>query len=170
VPEPDVSLLDPHVAAALVDVAVPFTVVACDEDKADTEAFCAAYGYSMSESANTIVVVGKSDPPVYAACVLLADSRLDVNKVVKQRLGTRRASFAPSEASVALTGQTPGGITPVGLPEGLPLWVDAAVMRCDRIVVGGGNRRSKIVASPALLLALGAEIVAGLANPIEAAC
>ena len=161
--EADLSLLDARVAEALASIPVPFEVVACDEDKADTADFCAAYGYSLSESANTIVVVGKSDPPVYAACVLLADTRLDVNKTVKQRLGTRKASFAPSDASVALTRQTPGGITPVGLPANLPLWVDAAVMTRDRIILGGGNRRSKILAPPALLTALGAETVDGLA-------
>jgi prolyl-tRNA editing enzyme YbaK/EbsC (Cys-tRNA(Pro) deacylase) len=160
----DISLLDPRVADALAAVDVPFDVIACDEDKADTEAFCAAYGYELSESANTIVVVGKREPPVYAACVLLATHRLDVNRTVKQRLGTRKASFAPSDASVALTGQTPGGITPLGLPADLPLWVDEAVMACPRVVIGGGNRRSKVLAPPALLTVLGAEVVPGLAN------
>src|SRR5215212_10386913 len=63
----------------------------CDPALADTAAFCAAYGFDPADSANTIVVVGKSDPPVYAACVVLATHRLDVNKVVKQRLGTRTA-------------------------------------------------------------------------------
>ena len=104
---------------------------------------------------------------MYTACVLLATCRLDVNKAVKQRFGTRKASFAPSDTSVEITGQTPGGITPVGLPADLPLWVDAAVMACDEIIVGGGNRTGEILAPPALLVALGAEVVDGLANPIS---
>ena len=65
-----------------------------------TRRFCAAYGFALEDSANTIVVIGKSDPPVYAACVVLATHRLDVNRVVKQRLGTRKASFASCAISV----------------------------------------------------------------------
>ena len=82
----------------------------------------------MEDSANTIVVIGKSNPPVYAACVVLATHRLDVNRAVKQRLGTRKASFASQDETRALTGMAIGGVTAFGLPDGLPLWVDAAVM------------------------------------------
>ena len=41
----------------------PYELLACDPALADTAAFCAAYGYSPGDSANTIMVVGKSDPP-----------------------------------------------------------------------------------------------------------
>ena len=87
--------------------------------------FCAAYGYAPEDSANTIVVVGKSTPPVYAACVVLATTRLDVNGVVRRRLGTRKASFASAEETKAITGMLIGGVTAFGLPADLPLWVDA---------------------------------------------
>jgi prolyl-tRNA editing enzyme YbaK/EbsC (Cys-tRNA(Pro) deacylase) len=125
----------------------------------------AAYGYTMEESANTIVVIGKSDPPVYAACVVLGHTRLDVNKVVKQRLGTRKASFAPAEDTRAMTGMEIGGVTPLALPPDLPLWIDARVMDCERIVLGGGSRSCKVVGTPTLLTALpNAEVVDGLAR------
>lgn len=139
---------------------------ACDPALADTAAFCAAYGFDPADSANTIVVVGKSDPPVYAACVVLATHRLDVNRVVKARLGTRKASFASPDETRALTGMEIGGVTAFGLPASLPLWVDAAVMDRARIVLGGGSRSWKVIAPPAILRTIpGAEIVAELANP-----
>jgi prolyl-tRNA editing enzyme YbaK/EbsC (Cys-tRNA(Pro) deacylase) len=120
----------------------------------------------MEDSANTIVVVGKGDPPRHAACVLLATTRLDVNGTVRRRLGTRKASFADAGATLELTGMALGGVTAVGLPEGLPLWVDAAVLGRERIVLGGGSRSRKLLAPPALLLELpGAEVVDGLASP-----
>jgi prolyl-tRNA editing enzyme YbaK/EbsC (Cys-tRNA(Pro) deacylase) len=141
-------------------------VVPCDPALADTAAFCEAYGYAMEDSANTIVVVGKADPPRYAACVLLATTRLDVNGTVRRRLGTRKASFAGADATLALTGMALGGVTAVGLPEDVPLWVDAAVFGRERIVLGGGSRARKLLAPPALLLALSAvEVVEGLAAP-----
>lgn len=142
----------------------PYELFACDPALADTAAFCAAYGFAPSESANTIVVVGKSDPPVYAACVVLATHRLDVNRVVKARFG-RKASFASADQTRELTGMAIGGVTVFGLPAGLPIWVDGAVMVPERIVLGGGSRSWKVLAPPSILLTLpGVEIVEGLAN------
>ncbi|MCU0269784.1 MAG: hypothetical protein MUF83_14225 [Acidimicrobiales bacterium] len=141
-------------------------IVACDPALADTAAFCAAYGYGLEDSANTIVVIAKSDPPRYAACVVLASTRLDVNRAVRHRFGTRRASFAPAELTAELTGMAIGGVTPLGLPEDLPLWIDARVLTRERIVVGGGSRAAKVVGPPDLLLELpGAEVVEELALP-----
>ena len=87
---------------------VPFELFPSDPRLADTANFCAAYGFEPEDSANTILVIGKSEPPVYAACVVLANSRLDVNKAVKQRLGTRKASFRRPEDTRAITGMEIG--------------------------------------------------------------
>jgi prolyl-tRNA editing enzyme YbaK/EbsC (Cys-tRNA(Pro) deacylase) len=144
----------------------PHELFACDPALADTAAFCAAYGFAPGDSANTIVVIGKSDPPVYAACVVLATHRLDVNRVVKQRLGTRKASFASPDETRALTGMEIGGVTAFGLPADLPLWIDAAVMERERIVLGGGSRSWKVIAPPAILRTLAnVEVVVDLAAP-----
>ncbi len=143
----------------------PYELFACDPALADTAAFCAAYGFAPEDSANTIVVVGKSNPPVYAACVVLSTDRLDVNRVVKQRFG-KKASFASPDETRAMTGMEIGGVTAFGLPDGLPLWVDAAVMERERIVLGGGSRSWKVIASPSILRSLpNVEFVNGLAAP-----
>lgn len=140
---------------------------ACDPALADTAAFCAAYGFALEDSANTIVVVGKSNPPVYAACVVLATHRLDVNHAVRDRLGTRKASFASPDETRELTGHEIGGVTAFGLPAGVPLWVDAAVMKRPRIVLGGGSRSWKVIAPSSILQSLpNVEVVEGLANPV----
>src|SRR5207244_8953037 len=120
----------------------------------DTAQFCAAYGFALEDSANTIVVVGKAQPRRYAACVVLAPHRLDVNRAVKARLGTRKASFAGADETRELTGMAIGGVTPFGLPSDLPVWVDGAVMTRPRVVLGGGSRSWKVIAPPSILLAL----------------
>jgi prolyl-tRNA editing enzyme YbaK/EbsC (Cys-tRNA(Pro) deacylase) len=153
--------LDAH----LSPLGVPYELFPCDPALADTAAFCAAYGFLPDESANTIVVIGKSDPPRYAACVTLAPYRLDVNRTVRDRLGTRKASFAPAEVTAELTGMQIGGVTVFGLPAGMPIWVDARVMARGRIVLGGGSRSWKVIAPPTILLALtGVDVVDGLAT------
>src|SRR3954454_19977107 len=140
-----------------------YELFACDPALADTAAFCAAYGFALEDSANTIVVVGKSQPPVYAACVVLATHRLDVNRTIKQRFG-RKASFASPDETRELTGMEIGGVTAFGLPADLPLWVDAAVMTRPRIVLGGGSRSWKVLAPPSILLTLpNVDVVEGLA-------
>ncbi|MDG2261973.1 MAG: YbaK/EbsC family protein, partial [Actinomycetota bacterium] len=88
----------------------PYELIDCDPDLADTAQFCEAYGYRMDESANAIIVIGKADPKLYAACLVLATTRLDVNGAVRRRLGTRKASFAPAEDTMELTGMTIGGV------------------------------------------------------------
>ncbi|MFI5042534.1 MAG: YbaK/EbsC family protein, partial [Acidimicrobiales bacterium] len=132
--------IEERVRAVLAEMAEPYELVDCDPALADTAAFCGAYGYEPADSANTIVVVGKSEPPRYVACVVLATTRLDVNGTVRRRLGTRKASFADAAVTERITGMTIGGVTPIALPAGLPLWIDRLVMERDRVVLGGGSR------------------------------
>lgn len=160
--------IEDHVIAAATVTRQPFETMACDPDLADTAAFCTAYGIAIEDSANTIVVATKEDPVRYVACVVLATYRLDVNGVVRKRLGARKVSFAPADVTAAVTGMVMGGVTPFGLPGDIPVWVDAAVMDRDRIVTGGGSRAMKLLHPPATLAALGSvEIVEGLARRID---
>jgi prolyl-tRNA editing enzyme YbaK/EbsC (Cys-tRNA(Pro) deacylase) len=138
----------------------------CDPDFADTAAFCERYGVAPEDSANTIVVAGKADPRVFVACVVLATTKLDVNGVVRRRLGVRKASFATADETAELTGMMIGGVTPFALPAGLPLWVDERVLARPTVVVGGGSRSLKVRLSPEVFRWLpAAEIVPDLAVP-----
>ena len=162
--------IDLTVQQQLDRLGVPYEIFPCDPALADTANFCAAYGFKPEDSANTILVIGKSDPPVYAACVVLATTRLDVNRTVRQRLGTRKASFAPADVTREITGMEIGGVTVFGLPPGVPVWIDARVVARERIVLGGGSRSFKVIAAPAILLKLpGAQVVEGLATELAAA-
>ena len=157
----------PSVAAAGAAHGLDVEVLPCDPELADTAEFCDHYGFALDDAANTILVTSKKvDPPLRAVCVVLGTTRLDVNKVCRERLGVKRISFADAETTVELTGMEIGGVTAPGI-DGLPLWIDAAVLDRTRVVMGGGNRSSKLVLAPAELLKLpGAEVVDGLANPL----
>lgn len=174
-PEPAVSrpdLLALPVAAALAAWTGPvpvgeITVVEIDPESADTAAFCERYAVAPEDSANCVVVAGRRGTETrLAACVVLASSRADVNGLVRRHLDARKVSFAGMATAVAATGMEYGGITPVGLPPGWPLLVDAAVTASPRVVVGSGLRRSKLLLPGAALAALpGAVVLDGLGRP-----
>ena len=161
-------LVSPAVADGLasLDPAVSATVGVAQIDPAlaDTAAFCERYGVAPEASANCVVVKGKRGGDVrFAACIVLATTRADVNGVVRRRLDVRSASFAPMDEAVALTGMEYGGITPIGLPDGWPILVDAAVAATAEVAIGGGVRGSKLFLPGGALLSLpGAELVEGL--------
>ena len=160
----DAALLHPSVADRLDALGVTFEVMECDPALADTAAFVAHYGVPVERSANTIVVASKGAAPTYVACVLLATTSLDVNNVVRREMGVRKASFAGADPVRDLTGMEIGGVTPFGLPDGLPILVDARVMEPDWIILGGGNRSSKLKLAPGELRRLRAtRVIEGLA-------
>ncbi len=160
----DAHLLHPLVRAHLEALGLPFEVMECDPALADTAAFVEAYGIPPDRSANTILVASKGGEPTYAACVLLATTSLDVNNVVRREMGVRKASFARAEPTIELTGMEIGGVTPFGLPSDLPVLVDARVMEPEWVVLGGGNRSSKLRMAPeALEQIVSARVVDGLA-------
>ena len=145
-----------------------FEVMACDPDLADTAAFCEAYGVDPADSANTILVASKRPAGVHAACIVLATHRLDVNRAVRSQLDVKKLSFASAELTVDLTGMEIGGVTPFGLPASMRVLVDSAVMDRSVIVLGGGNRSSKLRLPPGELTRLASvEVVEGLAQPIS---
>ncbi len=114
---------------------------------ADTAVFVEHYGRDLLErSANCVVVSGRrGGATTLAACVVLSTTRLDVNGVVRRQLGARKASFAPMDTATGETGMEYGGITPIGLPEGWPVLVDAAVVDLPYVLVGSGRRRGKLL-------------------------
>lgn len=152
------------VLSQLDGLSLEYEVVPCDPGLADTAEFCEAYGYSLDDSANAIVVAGKADPTKFVMCLVLASTRLDVNKVVRKKLGVRKCSFASGDQTKELTGMEIGGVTPFGSTNALDLWIDARIMDRQRLIIGGGGRDRKLLVPPATLAAHpGAEVVEDLA-------
>lgn len=139
-------LLDAKVADQLERLNVNYRIFPCEPDYADTEGLIEKYGFVRDQIVNTIIVVGKGEK--FAACVVLATSKVDVNKKVCQLLGVKRATFAAAERTAQLTGMMIGGVTVFGLPDGLLIYVDQRVMQPEEILLGSGTRSSKILLHP----------------------
>lgn len=159
---------DPRVVEALDRLDLLYEVLPCDPALADTAAFCEAYGIPPEQSANAILVSSRRPVGERAVCLVLATTRLDVNGVVRRRLGVKKVSFASAAETVEVTGMEIGGVTPFGLPDGLRVWVDEAVTRSDWVIVGAGSRSAKIRVDPAIFARTpNTEIVTGLASAAQ---
>ncbi|MFC5747769.1 YbaK/EbsC family protein [Actinomadura rugatobispora] len=148
--------------AAVIGARPEARVAEIDPELADTAAFCERYGVPPEASANCVVVAAKRGGEVtYAACMVPATGRADVNGVVRRHLGARKVSFAPMAEATSLTSMEYGGITPVGLPSGWPILVDEAVAATPEVVIGSGVRRSKLLLPGKAVADLpGAEVLA----------
>ena len=155
------------VLKTVANLGLSYEVIEIDPALADTSLFCEHYGFPMEQSGNTIIVASKKEPKVFVACVVLATTRLDINKRVRKLMGVSKASFASQKEMKILTGMEVGGVTPFSLPEELKLYVDSQIMGLEWVILGGGGRDHKLKISPDVFHQLGAEIVENLALPIN---
>lgn len=155
--------LNQRIIDALDRSGTPYEIIKIDPLFSDTTAFCERYGYPPEQTCNTIIVTSRKGTKKYAACVVLAHTRLDVNKRLRGLLATAKASFAPAEEVKELTGMEIGGVTPFALPSGLPLYVDERVMKAEWVILGGGSRTIKIKIAPRVFIELNTEVVPELA-------
>jgi len=154
-----------RVVAVLDGLGVPYEVQPIDPAFADTAAYCQRYGVPLDHAANTIIVVSKREPRRYAACVVTATTRLDVNRAVRRLLDASKVSFASADETRELTGMLLGGVTVFALPAELPVYIDDKVMQLEWAILGSGSRSSKIRVAPEALRRLpNAQVV-----PISAA-
>lgn len=150
----DQAELEERVVATARELDPDVEVVHIDPDLADTAAFCERYGYSMEESGNCLLVVARTGERRHAACLVQATRRLDLNRHSRLVVGARKASFASAEDTVEQTGMVPGGVTPIGLPADIPVFVDEHIAALDRVILGGGGRSVKLRMATSALLTL----------------
>ena len=134
----------------------------CKDEFSDTQSFCDHYGYKIEDSCNAILIKSKKPEQFYALFCVLGVDRLDVNHKGKAVLSSKKLSFASREEAEEITGQIYGGISPLGLPKDIKIYVDKNVMSRDKVFIGGGNRVSKFFLSPETLVDLTNAIVEDL--------
>jgi prolyl-tRNA editing enzyme YbaK/EbsC (Cys-tRNA(Pro) deacylase) len=158
--------LKQSVIDALIALSANFETMACDPDLADTALFCEHYDIPLDQSANAIMLASKRPLGVNAVCLVLATHRLDVNGVARREMHVKKVSFASPETTAEATGMVMGGVTPFGLPDGVEILVDAAIVDKPWVIVGGGSRDMKIKVDPEVFIRMeGARVIEGLARP-----
>lgn len=161
----NLDILHTQVAASIKEHALKVEVLECDPQFADTAAFCEQYKIAPEQTCNAIIVVGKSNPVRLCCGLILSTCKLDVNKVVSGLLQIKRCSFATAEQTIEATSMEIGGVTPIGVAN-MPIYIDSRVMEVEKVVLGGGNRSSKLRIDPAELKKIPTvEVIENLAIP-----
>ena len=161
----DSQVIEQRVLEVLSGLGIAYETIVCRPDQADTAVFCEVFGIAPEASVNTILVASKKEPKSYAACLVLANTRLDVNRTVRKAMGVRKCSFASFEETEAVTGMISGGVTPFDLPSEIPILIDARIVGDEFMWLGGGSRSLKVgVRADDLARLPNARIVEGLAN------
>ena len=140
----EAAAIENRVRAALDAAGIPYDAIVCTPDQADTAVFCEVFDIAPEDSVNTILVAGKTEPRAYSACLVRADTRLDVNRAVRKEMGVRKASFAGLDEAVEVTGMMYGGVTPFALPAEIPVLIDSRIAGDGVVWLGGGSRSLKI--------------------------
>ena len=142
------------VAKVFEDNKEALEIFECKDEFSDTQNFCDHYGFDIEDSCNAILIKAKKPKEFYAMFCVLGSTRLDVNQKAKIAMGAKRVSFASREEAELVTNQIYGGISPLGLPDNMKIFVDQNVMNREKLFIGAGNRVSKFFLSPKLLVEL----------------
>ena len=142
------------VAKVFEDNKEALEIFECKDEFSDTQNFCDHYGFDIEDSCNAILIKAKKPEEFYAMFCVLGSTRLDVNQKAKIAMGAKRVSFASREEAELVTNQIYGGISPLGLPDNMKIFVDQNVMNREKLFIGAGNRVSKFFLSPKLLVEL----------------
>ena len=126
----------------------------CEDQFSDTQSFCDHYGYKIEDSCNAILIKSKKPEEFYTLFCVLGSTRLDVNHKAKSLMGARKVSFASKEEAEEVTNQIYGGISPLGLPSEIKIFIDKEVLTREKIFIGAGNRVSKFFLKPESLVEL----------------
>ncbi len=129
-------------------------VFECKDEFSDTQSFCDNYGYKIEDSCNAILIKSKKPEEFYSLFCVLGSSRLDVNHKAKSLMESKKVSFASKEEAEKVTNQIYGGISPLGLPSEIKIFIDKEVLKREKIFIGAGNRVSKFFLKPESLVEL----------------
>ena len=161
----DSEAIEARVRSFLAEQKITYETIVCRPDQADTAVFCEVFGIAPEASVNTILVASKKEPKNYAACLVLADHRLDVNRTVRKEMGVRKCSFASFEEAERVTGMLSGGVTPFDLPPEIPILIDSRISGDETMWLGGGSRSLKVgVRADDLARLPNARVIEGLAG------
>lgn len=134
------------------------------ESTHNSELAAQTLGVKVGQIAKTILLLVDESPVIV---VISGDKRVDFKKVKALR-GGKRVRLGGPEDVVAHTGFKVGAVSPVALPDGIPVYQDLSLRRFERIYPAAGETNNMFVSTPDELLSLTSAREMDLAKPENA--
>jgi Cys-tRNA(Pro)/Cys-tRNA(Cys) deacylase len=142
---------------------IAYRVLPHSEPVFTVEAAAKQRGVVKEEMVKSILLRDK-DGRYVMACVT-GDARLDP-KAVRAHLpkGWKRLFFATAEEILAVTGCVQGAVTPLGLPDDVPVVFDEAIARCEKVSISSGDPMAGLELDPKDLMRVAGAQLAPIAE------
>ena len=151
--------------SVLLQRGVPYTVRRHSEMPvpiASPHDFARALGYDLGRITKTLLLRDVRERR-YAIAVCSAERRLDLQRLAAP-MDSTRVQMATREELQDVVGQAPTGVSPIGV-DGVPVFMDEALMRYETVLVGGGLPGVEVEIAPAELRDLTRAVVLPLVVP-----
>ncbi len=119
-------------------------IILFDSSTHTSELAAQALGVTPAQIAKTLCFLADGRPVLLTTC---GDRRTDV-KALARELGVRKIKFADAETVQNETGFPPGGVSPVGILPGVPLYLDRSLWDFDIVYAAAGTANSALPVSP----------------------
>jgi Cys-tRNA(Pro) deacylase len=131
-------------------VGVPKEIHRFGESTHNSELAARSLGVQVGQIAKTILLLSGETAIVV---VISGDRRVDTKKVRALGFGKRVRLAGPDEVE-ARTGFAVGAVSPVALPDGVPVYIDRSLRRFETIYPAAGETNNMFTTTPGELLAL----------------
>ena len=142
-----------HVVARLAEAGHQHDVIALADTARSAWEAAAALGVEVGAIVKTLMFVhGGDEAPVIA--LVAGDRQCDADALAVS-VGSPAPCRRPDAARVkAATGYAIGGVSPIGLPDGLPVFIDSSLFRFAAVWSAAGHPHCVFQATPRQLQAL----------------
>jgi len=122
-----------------------FEIITYTHEAKGAEFAAEATGYPLKMTVKTLVVELANKQ--YTLVLVPGDRKLSMKRLAKA-CGGKRAAMADTKTAERLTGYLVGGISPFGTRQKLPVVMDAAIAKNEKILINAGQRGKMILMSP----------------------
>lgn len=131
-------------------------IVLFDDSTHTAELAAQTLGVTVGQIAKTLVFMADDNAIVMVTC---GDKKVKTRHLAKA-VGCKKIKFADGLTVEAVTGFTPGGVSPVGLLQKLPVYLDQSLYAYDIVYAAAGTANSALPIRPVRLKQItGAQII-----------
>ncbi len=131
-------------------------VILFDSSTHTAELAAQALSVTPGQIAKTLVFIADGQPLLIVTC---GNEKVNTKKMAKV-VGARKIKFADAQMVTEITGFPPGGVSPLGLLQVIPIYLDQSLYEYDIVYAAAGTANSALPIIPDRLREItGAQVI-----------